>query len=182
MTPEQDRKAAAAHFTAARSAWRIGQKFTSMGRQRQPGFHARRKARRAAMQALYQWDLSGGSASEIEAQFRAEQPMEGVDLDYFAELLRGTLAEVAALDEAIARHVDRPLAQVDPVERAILRLAAYELAHRLEVPYRVVIDEAVELAKRFGAENGHRFVNGVLDRLARELRAVETAASGGAGA
>lgn len=145
-------------------------------------FHGRSKARRAAMQALYQWDLSGGSAREIEAQFRAEQPMDGVDLDYFAELLHGTLANVEALDAMLARHAERPAAQIDPVERAILRLAAYELAHRLEVPYRVVIDEAVRLARRFGAENGHRFVNGVLDRVARELRAVETAASGGAGA
>ncbi len=133
----------------------------------------RHQARRAALQALYQWQLAGQDLSEIEEQFRTEQDMRRVDAAYFAELLHGVPAQLARLDRELQPVLDRPIAAVDPVERAILRLGTYELACRPEVPYRVVINEAVDLAKTFGAEQGHRYVNGVLDRLARSLRATE---------
>jgi N utilization substance protein B len=139
-----------------------------------PASHsARHQARRAALQALYQWQVAKQELSEIEDQFLTEQDMRRVDVSYFAELLHGVPAELARLDGALQPLLDRPVAEVDPVERAILRLGAYELACRPEVPYRVAINEAVDLAKTFGADQGHRYVNGVLDRLARSLRADE---------
>jgi N utilization substance protein B len=130
----------------------------------------RSSARRLAIQALYQWQLARQEVADIEAQFLEEQAPPESDRSYFSELLRGVIAEVATLDARLAPLLDRPVAQVDPVELAILRVGAFELLMRSEVPYRVAINEAVELAKRFGAEQGHRFVNGVLDRLAREVR------------
>jgi len=141
---------------------------------------SRTPARRLAVQALYQWQLAGQEIADIVAQFGEDPHANAEQQAYFAELLRGVLGHLDELDAQLAPLLERPLAQVDPVERAILRVGAYELAHRPEVPYRVVINEGVELAKRFGAEQGHRFVNGVLDRLARALRAVELQASGGA--
>ncbi|HEY5719162.1 MAG TPA: transcription antitermination factor NusB, partial [Gammaproteobacteria bacterium] len=113
---------------------------------------SRTGARRLAVQALYQWQLAGQAADEIEAQFRANPDTRDCDLDYFAELLRGVIGDAAALDASLAPLLARPLEQVDPVERAILRVGAWELRERLEIPYRVVLNEAVELAKRFGAE------------------------------
>ena len=136
----------------------------------------RQLARQCAVQALYSWQLTDGDPLDIDAAFRIENDMEGVDVDYFRELLR----EIPRLREALDGHIipllPRPLDEVDPVERAILRLGAYELKCRLDVPYRVVINEGVELAKLFGAEQGHRFVNGILDGMARELRGTEQAA------
>jgi N utilization substance protein B len=141
---------------------------------RQPGGQqARTRARRSALQALYQWQMAGQPLAEIEAQFLTAQDMSRVDVGYFHELLHQVPAHLSALDEALEPVLDRPIGQVDPVERAILRIGAYELGHRLEVPWRVVIDEAVELAKMFGAEQGHRYANAVLDRLARRLRTAE---------
>ena len=134
---------------------------------------ARRRARRCAVQALYQWQVGGNDLNDIEAQFRAEPDNRKADLDYFHELLHRVPAQVEALDAQLAPYLDRPIAEVDPVERAILRLGAYELAECLDVPYRVVINEAVDLAKTYGAEQGHKFINGVLDKLARVLRSVE---------
>ncbi len=139
---------------------------------------SRTPARRLAVQALYQWQLAGQDVADILAQFRDTQSPTAEQEAYFGDLLRGVLKRLDELDGLLTPLLARPLAQVDPVERAILRVAAFELAHQPEVPYRVVINEAVELAKRFGAEQGHRFVNGVLDRLARQLRAVERKASG----
>ncbi len=133
----------------------------------------RSRARRRAVQALYQWQLTAQSVKEIEAQFEREQDLRETDLGYFRDLLRGVVREREALDAALAPHLHRPIEQVDPVERAILRLGAYELRARPDVPYRVVIDEAVGLARVFGAEDGHRFVNAVLDKLIPELRAAE---------
>ncbi|NCF10117.1 MAG: transcription antitermination factor NusB [Gammaproteobacteria bacterium] len=141
--------------------------------------NARTPARRLAVQALYQWQLAGQDIGDIIAQFCDEQQPGEAQREYFSELLRGVLKGLDEIDDLIAPLLDRPMTQVDPVERAILRVGAFELAHRPEVPYRVVINEGVELAKRFGAEQGHRFVNGVLDRLAHQLRAVEQKASGG---
>ncbi|MEJ2626355.1 MAG: transcription antitermination factor NusB [Pseudolabrys sp.] len=134
---------------------------------------ARHAARRVALQALYQWQLTGDSPKDILAQFREERPLKGADLDYFRELTLGVPEELARLDAAVEPFLDRPMDRVDPVERAVLRLAAYELMQCLDVPYRVVINEAVDLAKVFGAEQGHRFVNGVLDKAVRSLREAE---------
>ncbi len=138
--------------------------------------NARQLARQCAVQALYSWQLSGGDPFDIDAAFRIENDMDGVDVDYFRELLCEIPRLREELDAYIVPLLTRPLAEVDPVERAILRLGAYELKCRLDVPYRVAIDEGVELAKLFGAEQGHRFVNGILDGMARELRATEQAA------
>ncbi len=139
-----------------------------------PGFHrGHTRARRTALQALYQWDLGKQNLGDIEVQFFQAQDMRRVDTVYFRELLHEVPAHLSGLDEEITPCLDRPLNQVDPVERAILRIGAYELAFRPEIPWRVVINEAVELAKMFGGEQGHKYVNSVLDRLARKLRAVE---------
>lgn len=132
--------------------------------------HRRSRARRRVLQALYQWQLSGQESAEIERQFLEEHNMASVDLAYFGELLHEIPTRVASLDALIEPVLDRPLAIVDPVEKAILRIGIYELTHRLDVPYRVVVNEAVDLAKLFGAEESHRYINGVLDRLGRENR------------
>ena len=135
---------------------------------------ARSRARRRAAQALYAWQIGGNPMREVIEEFRHEQDMEIADLDYFEDLLRGVEKHCPELDAGLAPWLDRDMAQVDPIERAVLRLAAYELQHRPDVPYRVVLNEAVEVAKRFGAEHGHTYVNGVLDKAAREWRAAET--------
>ncbi|CAN5361535.1 hypothetical protein BH24PSE2_BH24PSE2_03770 [soil metagenome] len=121
------------------------------------------------MQALYQWQLAGQSAAELCAQFDAAG-LGGADADYFRELVEGVIAGSAELDARIGQFADREVARLDPVERAILLLAVYELEHRPDVPHAVVINEAVELGKRFGATEGHRYVNALLDRAARALR------------
>lgn len=136
----------------------------------------RRNARSFALQALYQWSLAGQDASEIEAQFRVDNDMGSTDVKLFSELLRGVSAGSQALDEAYRPFLDRPLADLDPVELNVLRIGAYELIHRLEVPYRVAINESVELAKIFGATESHKYVNGVLDKLAQRVRSAEVRA------
>lgn len=133
----------------------------------------RTRARRYALQALYQWDLSGSTLSEIEAQFREDEDFGNVDADYFHELLHEIPARLDEVDAAYAAYLDRPVKELDPVERALLRMASYELERHLEVPYRVVINEAVNLTKKFGAEQAYKYVNGVLDKVARQLRPVE---------
>jgi N utilization substance protein B len=138
---------------------------------------ARSRARRRALQAVYAWQLSGGNVRDVIAQFAHEQAREIADLAYFEDLVRGVLARSAELDAALAAHVDRDVAQIDQIERAVLRIAAYELLHRIDVPYRVVINEAIDTAKRFGSEHGHAYVNGVLDKAAAEWRAPEVAAA-----
>jgi N utilization substance protein B len=138
---------------------------------------ARSKARRNAVQALYQWQLTGADVSAIEDQFLVEHDMENVDVDYFRELLREVPLHLHELDDHIIEYLDRPIDEVDPVERAILRMSTYELEFRLDVPYKAVINEGVEMAKTFGAEHGHKYVNGILDRVARKLRSVELEAA-----
>jgi N utilization substance protein B len=133
----------------------------------------RRVARSLAMQALYQWHIAGQALNEIEAQFRVDNDFAGVDGAYFHEILHGVPRQKTELDEAIEPCLDRPMEELDPVELAILRLSTYELMNRVDVPYRVVINEGIELAKVFGATDGHKFVNGVLDKLAPRLRAAE---------
>ncbi|WP_126456156.1 transcription antitermination factor NusB [Sulfuriflexus mobilis] len=138
---------------------------------------ARSKARRNAVQALYQWQLTGADVSTIEEQFLVEHDMANVDVDYFRELLREVPLHLHELDDHLIEYLDRPIDEVDPVERAILRMSTYELELRLDVPYKAVINEGVEMAKTFGAEHGHKYVNGILDRVARKLRSVEIAAA-----
>lgn len=133
----------------------------------------RSSAREKAMQALYQWTISGSELSDIEVQFHAEQNMSKVDLDYFHELLHGVPTQLADIDAMLAPYMNRQDEMLDHVEQAILRLSAWELRNRLDVPYQVVIKEAIHLARQFGAAQSHKFVNGVLDKLARECRAVE---------
>ncbi|HEX5756993.1 MAG TPA: transcription antitermination factor NusB [Arenimonas sp.] len=137
---------------------------------------ARSRARRRALQALYAWQLSDTPIAKVIEQFRHEQDMEVADLEYFEDLVNGVAAQLAELDGALAGYLDRGIEQVDPIERAVLRIAAYELRHRLDVPYRVVINEAIETSKRFGSDHGHTYVNGVLDRAAAEWRKVEAQA------
>ncbi len=139
---------------------------------------ARSRARRRALQALYAWQMSGSAMHAVIDQFRHEQDMEVADLEYFEDLLRGVEKHVDELDEALKPYIDREVAQIDPIERAALRLAAYELKYRPDVPYRVVINEAIEVTKRFGADHGHSYVNGVLDKLATQLRVVEKRGGG----
>ena len=146
-----------------------------MNRRRPDGIDpvARSRARRRALQAVYAWQLSGTGVREVIAQFAHEQAKEPADLEYFEDLVRGVVQLQEDLDHALAPFLDRDVEQVDPVERAALRIAAYELRHRPDVPYRVVINEAIEGVKRFGAEHGHTYVNGVLDHAAADWRAVE---------
>jgi N utilization substance protein B len=125
------------------------------------------------MQALYQWDLSGSSLSEIEVQFLHNEDFSKADKDYFHELLHQVPARLDEVEQAFSSYLDRPLREVDPVERAVLRMATYELMARIDVPYKVIINESVNLAKKFGAEQAYKYVNGVLDQTARRLRAAE---------
>ncbi len=133
----------------------------------------RRKARRLVLQALYQWQVANSSISQVEAEFIVDNDFEKVDKEYFRELLRGVAAEVRQIDGVLTPLLDRKVQDVDPIELAISRMGAFELMNRVDVPYRVVINEAIELAKKFGGTDGHKFVNGILDRLAPQFRQVE---------
>ncbi len=133
----------------------------------------RSRARRRALQAVYAWQISGGVAKQVIAHFAHEQAYEVVDLVYFEDLVEGVLTHCAELDEKLTPYLDRTIEEVDAIERAVLRLGAYELLYRQDVPYRVVINEAIMTAKRFGSKYGHTYVNGVLDRAALALRKVE---------
>ena len=133
-------------------------------------FEFRRRARRRALQALYQWRLTGQDAGEILAQFREEQDFSNVDTELFATLVRKVSRDQAIIDEKIEPFLDRPLGQLDVIEHVILSMGAYELLYSIEVPLQVVIDEAINLAKLFGAEQGHSYINGVLDKAARQWR------------
>lgn len=134
---------------------------------------ARTMARQRLLQALYQWQHTGQDVNDIEVQFLTEQEMGKVEVPYFRELLHKILESVDIIDEEITSLIDRPMEQVDPVEKAILRIGTYELMHRPEIPYRVVINEGVELAKVYGADQSHKYVNGILDKIAQKLRSVE---------
>jgi len=133
----------------------------------------RSNARKKAMQALYQWSMTGNDLNEIEVQFHEEQNMEKVDQDYFHELLHKVPELVDELDKMIEPHLDRETERLDPIEQAILRLSTYEMKNRLDVPYKVVLSESIVLAKTFAADTSYKYVNGVLDKLAKELRSVE---------
>jgi N utilization substance protein B len=137
----------------------------------------RRKARHYGMQALYQWYMAGASLNDIEAEFRADYDFSHVDLEYFQALLHGVPACVDELDASFEPLLDRKLDDLDPIERTLLRMGTFELRERIDVPLKVIINEAVALAKKFGATDGHKYINGVLDKAARELRKVETEAA-----
>ena len=137
------------------------------------GTRARSIARKLAMQALYQWQLTQQTASEIKKQFLDSEDSAGVDREHFEELVGGCIAKNAELSAALQPFIDRPLDQLDPVETAILMIGMFELQQRVDIPYRVVINEGVDLTKRFGATDAHKYVNAVLDRAARESRAAE---------
>jgi len=143
--------------------------------------HSRRRSREFALQGLYQWRLSGATAAAIAKQLAETRGFEQADAEYFSLLLEGTMAAAEGLEAALAPLLDRPCAELSPIERSILMMAAYELEQRPEVPYRVVINEAVELAKRYGGTDGHKYVNGVLDKLAAEKRPLEIARRPAAG-
>lgn len=134
---------------------------------------ARSVARKCAMQVLYQWQLTQHSAEELLAQHLGTEELAAADNDYFSELIHGCTAKQAELETALVEFADRPVEQLDPVERAILLIGMYELTERLDVPYRVVINEAVDLAKRFGATDGHRYINALLDKAAKAKRGAE---------
>lgn len=139
-----------------------------------PSAATRRMARHYGMQALYQWQMAGSSLNAIEAEFRTDNDMKNVDVDYFHDVLHGVpehLSEIEALFQPFL--VERSLEELDPVTQALLRLACYELRFRIDVPYKVVINEAVSLAKKFGAEDSHKFINGVLDKVSAQVRAPE---------
>jgi transcription antitermination protein NusB len=137
------------------------------------GTRARSIARKLAMQALYQWQLTKQSALEIKQQFLESEESAGVDRDHFSALVSGCIDKQEEIAAALTPFVDRPLQQLDPVEMAILMIGMFELQFRIDIPYRVVINEAVDLCKRFGATEAHKYVNAVLDRAARALRAAE---------
>jgi N utilization substance protein B len=135
--------------------------------------NSKHNARKCAVQALYAWDYNEPNLAEVEQQVLAEQETKKIDKKYFRELLRKVPGNIPACEEAIESLIDRKVQEIDPVEKAILAIAYYELTQRLDIPYRVVINESVELAKVFGAEDGHKFINGVVDKLARITRKVE---------
>ena len=138
----------------------------------------RRMARHYTMQALYQWRMAGSSINAIEAEFRVDNDMTNVDVEYFHEILHGVPEHLSDIESTFEPFlVDRSLAELDPVTQALLRMATYELKFRIDVPYKVVINEAVSLAKKFGAEDRHKFINGVLDKTAAVVRAVEVKAT-----
>ena len=140
----------------------------------QQSIHKRRAARRLAMQALYSWQLNGEDVGALIDSFKGDEEYIRVDKQYFHDLVSGVIKHQQELDEHIEKTVSRTGEQLDQVENAVLRLAAFELMHRHETPYKVVVSEAVSLAKKFGAQDGFKFVNGVLDKLSTELRAFET--------
>ena len=141
-----------------------------------PAKSSRRRSRELALQGIYQWRMTGGESAQIEKQICGEKGLGRYDAGFLSQLLNGVLAQHAKLEAAVTPHLDRELAELSPIELSVLLLGAYELTQHPEIPYRVIINEAVELAKTFGGTEGHKFVNGVLDKLAAQVRAVEVAA------
>jgi N utilization substance protein B len=134
---------------------------------------ARRFARERALQALYQWEVSKGQSSDVRTQFLDEQDMSRVDVDYFVMLFNGVSHQPQDLDDAMKESLDRDINELDPIERAVLRIATFEFTQCPDIPARVVINEGIEITKRFGADKGHTYINAVLDKLAKEVRALE---------
>ena len=134
---------------------------------------ARGKSRRFAMQAIYQWQMTGDSITDIKQQFFEDNNFSVIDTEFFSALVSGVASSISELDPFLEKNMPRSVESVDPIERSILRIATYEFVNRLDVPYRVVINEAVNIAKEFCAENSHGFVNAVLDKVAKEVRHIE---------
>lgn len=134
---------------------------------------ARRKARHYGMQALYQWQMTKYPVSEVELQFLTDYDFSKVDVEYFHDIIHHVPANLAELEQAFSPFLDRDIDELDPIELALLRLGSYELVKRIDIPYKVVINEAVALAKKFGATDGHKYINGVLDQLAQQVRTTE---------
>lgn len=134
---------------------------------------ARGKSRRFAMQAIYQWQMTGDSITDIKQQFFEDNNFSAIDAEYFSVLVSGVASSISELDPFLEKNMSRSVESVDPVERSIMRIATYEFIHRFDVPYRVVLNEAVNIAKEYCAENSHGFVNAVLDKVAKEVRHIE---------
>jgi transcription antitermination protein NusB len=138
---------------------------------------ARRRAREIALQGLYEWLISGAEASVVDAHMREQEGFGKCDSAHFDALLHGCIGEAVEIDAALTRHVDRKTTLLSPIEHGVLMIGVYELKHCIDIPYKVAINEAVELAKSFGGTDGHKYVNGVLDKAAADLRAVEVTAA-----
>ncbi|PIE36618.1 MAG: transcription antitermination factor NusB [Gammaproteobacteria bacterium] len=165
--------AAAANRTTGKGERKVGPGGGRKGPRKPSRARQKRLSRERAVQALYQWDLSAGQASSIRQEILDTQEFSKADVGFFELLFNGVSHDPDSVDAELQRALDRPIAELDPIERAVLRLAAYELATQLDTPARVIINEGVEITRRFGADNGHRYVNGVLDKLARYLRPLE---------
>lgn len=139
-----------------------------------PTTSQRKKARKLVLQALYQWQLSGASIAQVEAEFRTDNDFEKIDASYFNEVFRAIPKMTSELDSHFESFLDRPIVDVDPIEICLLRMGTYEMQHRVDIPYRVVVNEAVELAKQFGGTDGHKYINSILDKVGLRLRAAET--------
>lgn len=136
---------------------------------------ARHKARHFAMQGVYQWQMTGAGSDEIAREFCDDNNMQHVDVDYFKELLAKVIHQATELDAVFVQYLqDRELQELDPITLALLRVASFEMQQRIDIPFKVVISEAVGLAKKFGAADSHKYVNAVLDKVARQYRALET--------
>ena len=133
----------------------------------------RRRSREFALQGLYEWLIGGADAGVVEAHVREQEGFDKCDVGHFERVLHGAIGEAAAIDEMLRRHVDRKIEQLSPIEHGVLLIGAWELGHCIDIPYKVVINEGVELAKSFGGTDGHKYVNGVLDKLAVDLRGTE---------
>ena len=138
---------------------------------------ARRRSREVALQGLYEWLISGADAGVVDAHMREQGEFDKCDTAHFDALLHGCIAEAAEIDALLTKHVDRPTVQLSPIEHGVLMIGVYELKHCISIPYKVAINEAVELAKSYGGTDGHKYVNGVLDKAAAELREVEFSAA-----
>jgi N utilization substance protein B len=149
----------------------------SAPRKRSAPKSARRRAREIALQGLYEWLVGGTPASDIDAHMREQEGFARCDIEHFESLLGGCIAQAADIDALLAHHLDRVAARLSPVEHAVLMIGTYELRHCLDIPYKVAINEAVELAKSFGGTDGHKYVNGVLDKAAAQLRPLEVQAA-----
>ncbi len=134
---------------------------------------AKTAARKCAVQALYQWQMTGDSLVRIEEYFLEDELLKGAQKSYFYDLFHGVPQQLDVIDDALSEFVDRPVEKIDPVERAILRMGVYELINRLDTPYKVIINEGVNLAKSLGAEGSHKYINGILDKISQKKRAVE---------
>ena len=139
----------------------------------------RKKARHLLVQALYQWHMSGNSLVDIEAEFHTDNDMKKLDGDYFREIFHGVPKQIDAIEAAYQPHLDRAMDELDPIARAVLQLSCYEMLYRIDVPYKVVINEAVSLAKKFGATDSYKYINGVMDKVAADKRAAEVQAARG---